>query len=262
MPSAAPSYRIAELTAALKPWRVVLVPTCSSTNDLASRMRREGRLYAPAVVVTPRQTAGRGRGGNKWKSDPGTLTATFVLPPDEASPPHHLPIVAGLAVRDAVASMLAGVSGGGAVGDVQIKWPNDVLVGGKKVAGLLCERVEGVDLVGVGLNVTTDIGALPADVRGRATSVELSGRRLTVSEALLAVAAQIRRATEPRAPFSAVLRRYDACHVLVGRRMEIRTSDTDVLRGTCQGLDAQGRLLLQTAAGTERVVSGVVLSWA
>src|SRR6201999_4473584 len=110
-------YDIAGIRERIAPWKLHFVASCRSTNDLAARMRREGRLFAPAVVVTPRQTAGRGRGANKWSSDPGTLTATFALPVDETHPPHHLPLLAGLAVRDAAAVLLGSGSA------IRLKWP-------------------------------------------------------------------------------------------------------------------------------------------
>lgn len=238
-------------------WRLHFLSRCGSTNDVAGRMRREGRLYAPAIVVTPRQERGRGRGEKVWKSDSGTMTATFALPVDEGHPPHHLPLIAGVAVREACVVLL----GETVAESVQLKWPNDVMIGGKKVAGLLCERVEGVDLVGVGLNVTTKIGRLPEAVRGRATSLELAGRKPTMTEVLLAVAAQLRKATEVREPFTAVLRRYDAHHLLPGKRVTIRPPHAEAVVGRCEGLDAQGRLLVRTARGVERVVSGMVEAW-
>ncbi len=223
-------------------------------------MRREGRLYAPAVVLTPRQTAGRGRGGNKWSSDAGTLTVTFALPPDAGHQPHHLSLVAGLAVRDAAQELV----GPGEV--VMLKWPNDVYAGegGRlKLAGLLCERMEGIDIVGIGLNVRTDLSRLPREVRERATSLEVLGSNATPTDALIAVARHLRGATEDRQPLSAVLRRYDAHHALVGRRVRVRTGEgaEDVTNGTCRGLDAQGRLVVANPAGIHRVISGQVESW-
>ena len=267
MPS---TYDTPRVRAELEPvWRVHYVSTCRSTNDLAARMRREGRLFAPAVVVTPRQTAGRGRGGNRWVSDPGTMTATFALPVDAGDAPHQLPIVAGLAVRDALAGL--GADGGGRVNGVELKWPNDILVGGKKLAGLLCERVENVDLVGVGVNVSTRVGRLPKAVRERATSLELAGCGATVTEVLLVVAGALRRATRDREPFASTLRRYDLHHHLVGRMVTVRTSAQETVSGVCNGLDGTGRLLLRAAEGAggavgragtlHRLIAGQIISY-
>lgn len=252
------SFKPTELTKQLAPFRLRYVATTRSTNDLAARMRREGKLFAPAVVLTSSQTRGRGRGPNRWCSDPGTLTVTFALPVDEAHPPHHLPLLAGLAVRDACQSLL------GPTPAVELKWPNDLLIEGKKLAGLLCERVENVDLVGIGINVSTRLTRFPKDVQSRATTLELaakSTRSLTPTDALLAVAHYLKLATTDREPFQAVLRRYDTHHHLVGKRVTIRTSPDETYRGICKGLDAQGRLLLKGTDKTERFISGSVEEW-
>lgn len=256
-------YDTKHLRSLLDPWRLHYIPTCRSTNDLAVRMRREGRLYAPAIILTPRQTAGRGRGSNRWSSDPGTLTATFAIPVDAGHPPHQLPLVAGLAVRDAIAHLLGGSAAGGNA-TVQLKWPNDVLIDGRKVAGLLCERADNVDLIGTGINISTHIPALPSPIQARATSLELAGRSCSLTEALLAVADRLHRATQSREPFTAVLRRYDAHHILVGRVVTVRTTDTETVSGLCKGLDSVGRLLIAPPGGhrpTERLIAGQVISY-
>src|SRR5437870_1421856 len=90
-----------------KPFRVHFFPRLRSTNDHAAVLRKRGELFAPAMVITGRQIAGRGRGSNSWWSGPGCLTATFVMPVEEhlarAGGAHQVPLVAGLAVRDAAA---------------------------------------------------------------------------------------------------------------------------------------------------------------
>jgi BirA family biotin operon repressor/biotin-[acetyl-CoA-carboxylase] ligase len=227
-------------------------------------MRREGRLFAPAIVLTPRQTAGRGRGSNRWTSDPGTLTATFVLPVDASHPPHELPLVAGLAVRDALAELLGMPGLPGAEASPQLKWPNDVFLGGRKVAGLLCERIENVDLVGTGINVRTRISRLPRPLAAKATSLELAGASCTLTDTLLAVARHLDRATRSRQPFTSVLRRYDTHHFLVGRWIQVRVSEQEVIEGRCRGLDALGRLLIADASDSRaahRLIAGQVISY-
>src|SRR5205085_1460193 len=133
----------------LRPFRLYWFPRLRSTNDHAAALRRRGGLFAPAIVLTGRQLSGRGRGANVWWSGPGCITVTFALPIDEDIAPHQLPLMAGLAVRNAAAEL---------TGDdnIRLKWPNDVLYGWKKLGGLLCERVFKVDLIGLGLNVNVD----------------------------------------------------------------------------------------------------------
>src|SRR5882724_2962305 len=124
MTSPASSFDLKRLRERLKPFRLHWFPRLRSTNDHAIEMRNRGELFAPAVVLTGRQTAGRGRGSNTWWSKPGSLTVTFVLAAGDKVEPHQLPLVAGLAVRNAAAEL----SGNDAI---QLKWPNDVLHNGK-----------------------------------------------------------------------------------------------------------------------------------
>src|SRR5439155_13764514 len=86
-----------------KPFRVHFFPRLRSTNDHAAVLRKLGKLFAPAMVITARQIAGRGRGSNSWWSGAGCLTVTFVMPVEEHLDAHQVPLVAGLAVRDAAA---------------------------------------------------------------------------------------------------------------------------------------------------------------
>src|SRR5947207_1295155 len=121
------SFQLARLRDALRPFRLHWFPTLGSTNAHAAAMRRRGDLYAPAVVLTGRQTAGRGRGENTWWSGgagAGCITVTFVLPADGQIAPHQIPLIAGMAVRTA-AALLAGDDG------IQLKWPNDLLYQGR-----------------------------------------------------------------------------------------------------------------------------------
>ena len=93
------AFHLARLRKELKPLRLHWFPRLRSTSDHAAVLRKRGDLFAPAVVLTGHQTAGRGRGTNAWWSDTGTLTATFAFPIDERVAPHQLPLLAGLAVR-------------------------------------------------------------------------------------------------------------------------------------------------------------------
>src|SRR3954470_17990529 len=116
------AFRLDDLRTALRPFRLHWFPELGSTNDHAAALRKAGELFAPAVVLAGRQTAGRGRGGNTWWSGPGCLTVTFVLPVDERLAAHQVPLIAWLAVRNAAAE-LAGSDA------VKLKWPNDLVVG-------------------------------------------------------------------------------------------------------------------------------------
>ncbi|HTM20379.1 MAG TPA: biotin--[acetyl-CoA-carboxylase] ligase, partial [Kofleriaceae bacterium] len=150
--------------------RRVDVDVCASTNDVAAQLAREGAAHG-TVVVAQEQTAGRGRMGRRWHSPRGdSLYLSLVVRPDIL--PRQVPpitLAAGLAVIDAVNS--AGVA-------ASLKWPNDVLVGERKLAGILTEmstRGERVDHVIVGIGVNLAARAFPPELAGGATSIALAG---------------------------------------------------------------------------------------
>lgn len=147
---------------------VIWKDSVGSTNDEA-RARVTGEDCKPVWIAAAEQTRGKGRLGRHWVSKPGNLYASLIWPSD-AEPRRlaSLSLVAGLAVRDAV--VMAGVTA-----PVQLKWPNDVLVGGKKVSGVLIETMDRagsrVVIVGCGINLLHH----PADTRWPATNISACG---------------------------------------------------------------------------------------
>ena len=249
------AFRLAELRAGVRPFRLHWFPRLRSTSTHAATLRRRGELFAPAAVLTGHQLAGRGRGGNSWWSGRGSLTVTFALPADESLAAHHVPLLVGLAVR-AAAAELSGSD------DVQLKWPNDLLHRGRKLAGLLCERVDKADLVGVGLNVSCDPAEMPADLRERVTSLNaVAGRPVDLTDAVVAVARHLHGtlAHRDQGTFAAALREYDRHHALLGRRVTVSGGPGEpAVTGRCEGLDGTGRLLLRDRRTLHRVIAGQV----
>lgn len=248
-------FDLPNLAERLKPFRLHWYPTLHSTSDHAAELRRRGELFAPAVVLAGEQTAGRGRGTNTWWAAAGCLTVTFVLPVDDFLQPHQIPLIAGLAARNAAAEISAD-------NGVQLKWPNDLLYDGRKLAGLLCERMLGVDLIGVGLNVNLDSDLAPPELRSKITSLSrIRGGPLDMTDSLAVLASHLRvtlaRAT--REPFSVLLREYDAHHALIGREVCVTSSPGEKpVCGRCVGLDPIGRLLLESAGQTHHIIAGQV----
>ena len=255
MTAAAESYDLERLRTSLRPFQLHWFPRLRSTNDHAAALRRAGKLFAPAAVLAGRQTAGRGRGAHVWWSGSGCVTVTFVLPIGQQVQPHQLPLIAGLAVRNASAEL----TGDDRVG---LKWPNDVLYDGRKLAGLLCERVEKADLVGLGLNVNLDPASAPAPLRERLTSLSrVAARGFDLTTALSTVTGHLHRLLERQAdqPFATLLREYDAHHALVGKKVSVLdASDAVAVTGRCEGLDEMGRLLLRSGSQVHRIISGQV----
>lgn len=227
----------------------------TSTNDEAKRAAKSGAAHG-AAWMTELQTAGRGRQGRQWLSPPGEnimLSALVRL----ACPPRRLPLlslVVGLAARDAVARAAPEA-------DVRVKWPNDVVIEGRKVCGILVEAqfaaasVEAL-VIGVGMNVHTR--TFPEAIRELATSVALHAREAP-SRATLVV--DLLEGLERDLPLVAarglgpVHARLDAVDALRGRRVQ---SDQGTA-GMAEGIDDEGRLLVRRDDGTlERFVAGEV----
>src|SRR5215203_2330026 len=114
------AFNLALLRKRIRPFRLHWFSRVRSTNDHAARLRRTGKLFAPSIVLASHQLRGRGRGANTWWSGDGSLTLTFVLPVAEHLQPQQVPLIAGLAVRNA----LEEISG---ADSIQLKWPNDLL---------------------------------------------------------------------------------------------------------------------------------------
>jgi BirA family transcriptional regulator, biotin operon repressor / biotin---[acetyl-CoA-carboxylase] ligase len=147
----------------------------SRAAELAAEGAPEG-----TIVLADHQTAGRGRLGRVWTAPPGSsLMLSVVLRPE--LPPARawaVAAVAGVALADAALAL--GVPG------VALKWPNDLLLGGRKAAGLLAEARTGVVLLGMGVNVTQTAADLPPELRARATSLSAAAGRPVERAALLA----------------------------------------------------------------------------
>ena len=257
------AYRLDELRKGLKPLRLHWFARLRSTNDHAAVLRRQRELFAPAVVLTGHQLAGRGRGGNGWFSGAGSITATFAFSAEEHLLTHQLPLVAGLAVREAAETLLR-TANARHTPAVQLKWPNDLLCDGRKLAGLLCERIDKVDLIGVGLNVNLDLRHAPAALRDRITSLAAQAHGpLDLTAALITLAQALRRRIMRRGDrlFAESLQEYDRHHALVGRRVTVAGDNgSPPLTGRGEGLDDHGRLLLRARDRVHRIIAGHVVA--
>ena len=220
--------------------------TTASTNADA----REGR--PGDVFVAEFQTAGRGRLDHEWHAARGeNLTFSVVLDAANASPAEvaTLPLVVGLAVARYVSSLLGGAA------DVSVKWPNDVLVGGRKICGILCERNGDAVIAGVGLNVNQT--GFPADIAARATSLRLAAGSPFDREGVLnGVVAEIgdMHSRWLRGGFAALRGGFAAFDVLKGREVAVLATDGDAapIKGLCGGVQEDGSLLV----GETRVYAG------
>lgn len=242
--------RGAWLARRLAPARVLVFARLGSTNRTAAERVEAGTLTAPALITASRQTRGRGQRTNTWWSDAGSLCATFILPADAMMPIGQVPLRAGLAVATLLQSHLPDRR-------VEVKWPNDVMVDGKKIAGLLCLRLRGTDLIGIGINVRTNLRRAPALVRERGTSMREHLAKPPRRDELLACLWPALLAERTSDDWNERLR---AIHALDGRAITIDDDGTP-LRGVCRGIDPDGRILLDVNGTTRAITSGIVAQW-
>ncbi len=202
----------------------------------------DARAGAPGDVFTAEyQSAGRGRLDHAWLSPPSeNLMMSVVLDVADSAIEEAatLPLVVGLAVIDAVRA-LAGI-------EAKLKWPNDVLVDGKKLAGILCERHGDRVIAGIGVNVRQMV--FPPEIVARATSLARLGAAADVTatrEAVLA-ALNARMSVWRLGGFRALLPELAAADCLKGRTVSVFQTDTDYapLTGLCGGIAPDGSLLV------------------
>ncbi len=245
--------------------RFVWLDTTDSTNRVAADLAREGAEHGTTVVAEG-QSAGRGRLGRSFFSPPYTnLYTSIVLRPllDTARAPTTI-LAAAIAVADTVAAFA------GEPDAVEIKWPNDVLLGGLKTSGILMEisaeatRVRHL-ILGIGVNLNVARESFPEEFRALATSlashrgapvdrVAFAARLYDNLEAVLDVHAE--------GGFEALRPRFEARFRMCGRKIRVLDAiagDTAALEGTATGIDIDGALLVTRSDGTqERVVAGDV----
>ena len=233
--------------------------TLPSTNELARRLAEQG-VPEGTVVVAERQTAGRGRLGRSWTSPAGGIWLSVVLRPALAV--EQFPLI-GLAACDATARAIEETTGL----RPRLKWPNDVLVEGRKVAGLLLEAgpASGADpawlVLGIGLNANVGPEALPDRPSYPATTLQAALGRAVDRGGLLRA---LLRALDgdyrelSRGGEAAVLGRWRARSETLGRYVRVATAAATV-EGLAVDVDASGALLVRTDDGTERrTVAGEV----
>jgi BirA family biotin operon repressor/biotin-[acetyl-CoA-carboxylase] ligase len=235
-----------------------------STNDIAAGLVSAGR-HEGAVVIAAAQTAGRGRHGRSWFSPPvGGLYVSVVLAPASRSPDPAratalLTLAAGVAIAEGI-ELAAGLPPG-------LKWPNDVQIAGRKVAGILAERIttgagrSAFDAIVLGFGINVGPMTLPPALAEKATSLERElgrpvDRAAVLAETLAAVARRYDDLVAGR--FDAILDAWRArAGGFAGRR--VCWNDGEERRaGTAVDVDGRGALLVGTERGVERVLAGEV----
>ncbi len=233
--------------------RVVAHETIGSTNAEALLLARAGEP-GPLWITAKRQTAGRGRRGRVWVSEPGNLYATLLL--TDASPPERaaeLSFVAALAVHDAVAGCIPGLAE-----RLALKWPNDCLIDGNKFAGILIEGEGRAVAVGIGVNCKHH----PAGTTFPATDLAAAGVRATPDSVFagLSAAMTTRLAQWDRgAGFAAIRDEWLQRAFGLGKAVRVALPEGE-REGRFETIDQAGRLVLRSVDGrTETITAGDVL---
>ena len=256
--------------------RVVYRETLASTNDLALELAASDSHPPgpPLLVLSGRQTRGRGQRGRCWESANGSLTFSLLFTHHSPPPLESLPTLAlatTLGIARALSATLANARTTGSpppsptTPTVMLKWPNDVVVGDRKICGVLLEPRPGTAttrpavVVGVGVNVNNSIDPQLAQ---HATSLAKQlGYSTPLTDCLVGILDEIRSEIQAWRDRDAELpERWNAACRDLGQPVKVQTPNGEVA-GTCRGIDPAGRLLVEDTDGTlTRVVSTVVES--
>ena len=236
------------------------LPECGSTNAYVKEHFEE---FGPVgAVYTENQTAGRGRLGRSWVNAEGKALYYTVAIREPLAQPATLPLLASLAVRRQL-QLRYGV-------DCQIKWPNDLLLNGKKVVGILCESVSygyqqqgrGI-LCGIGINLAQPQSYFDAADLPHGTSLALQGAAVDLStdpawlaEGLTDFGFDRSLYTFARDGFAPFREEYKAACINLGRRVTFDLPDGSQGAGEAVDVDAEGRLVVRTDAGEQHVFTG------
>jgi len=233
--------------------RVIAHDTIGSTNAEALSLARAGES-GPVWITAKRQTAGRGRRGRTWVSEPGNLYATLLLTgvaPDRAA---ELSFVAALALHDAIAGRIPGLAR-----RLSLKWPNDGLIDGCKFAGILIEGEGAAVAIGIGVNSTHH----PRDTAFPSTDLAAAGLRATPDSVFenLKTAMALRLAQwDGGAGFAAIRNDWLERAFGLGKAIRVALPERQC-EGRFEGIDETGRMMLRKADGVlETVTAGDVLA--
>jgi BirA family transcriptional regulator, biotin operon repressor / biotin---[acetyl-CoA-carboxylase] ligase len=238
--------------------RVEYQQTLTSTNDRARQLAAEVSPDQIVLVAAEEQTAGRGRGANRWWTGSGSLAFSVLLVPArwaiERRYQAMMPLAAAVAIVETAAPLVPAE-------EVGVHWPNDVFVGPRKLAGILVEVLpDGRQIVGIGLNVNNSAAAAPAEIAARVTTLaDASGRTWDRTGLLVELLRRFADNVEQlgRSPAELGRRANELC-LQRGGWLCLEGGGRQV-RGRCAGIADDGALLLETPAGREAFYSGVLV---
>jgi len=246
-------------------WHAVV----SSTNDRGIELAGSADLVTPLLILAGEQTAGRGRGTNRWWSEAGALTFSIVFDPQKDASACGLPVaverwprialVAGVALCDVLHEVIPDLPHG-------LKWPNDVLVAGKKIAGILVEAPPAIPpaprrlVLGMGMNINNTLTAAPVEIQSAGVALcDAVGATFDVTRLLILWLNRFADLLDALASDDPALpARWHTLCALTGKTVELQSGNR-LVRGLCRGIDADGALLVDTETGPERLYAGVLV---
>ncbi|RWU05945.1 biotin--[acetyl-CoA-carboxylase] ligase [Pseudodesulfovibrio sp. S3] len=239
---------------------VVVVGACETTMELASEMVQKGQLGEWGAVLCAEQFSGRGQLRRPWKSLPGNLHASIVLPSPPVqgewaeAMPHLLPLVAGYVVAEVLEGLGA---------SIEIKWPNDILQNGRKVGGILIEERNEVSIVGLGLNLTD----CPKDVElredhsvsaAKITIPSFSGGPVKLLENLVNRGKNVYAVMLDEIPPTRFTAMVESKLAWFGRTILVREGDDISYEAVLSGLSQNGGLVLRRGEKETVLYSGSI----
>jgi len=238
--------------------RVLYYEEVASTQDITRKLARQGAEEG-TVVIAEKQTRGRGRRGRSWTSPDGGLYLSIILRPNlEPVRALQLPLVAGVAVARAIKKVTAL--------QPRLKWPNDIIIAGKKVGGILTDtstKKGKIDhtVLGIGLNVNTPRSLFPQAIRETATSLaEEGGQNISPLELLQCLFSEFEALYVEflACGFDRIREEWKAMSHTIGSRVKVASGEAEI-EGEALDIDSEGFLLLRRGNGdVERVISGDV----
>jgi BirA family biotin operon repressor/biotin-[acetyl-CoA-carboxylase] ligase len=250
------------IEAAFPEWTLEIHEQLPSTNQYM--MQNAATIKTPAVVVAEQQTEGRGRDGNSWWSDRTSLTFSVMISPGkygfDRSQQQLFSLITAALVRESI--MTSGDIDGSRV---QLKWPNDIYLDGKKVCGILLEQPgtpNDVIVIGIGLNVNNSFFYASDEIREKAISIrDASTEDIRLTTVLFSIIANFEDIFEDEErredyfPFA-----WEEHHLLDQKMVTIDQSGKKIT-GRCEGIDESGAMLLRDMHGLHQIHSAVIVSW-
>lgn len=244
----------AKLDAAACRFDIDVLPSCDSTNAVLLA-RAEAGAPSGTVVIATEQTAGRGRRGRSWFANPGdSLTFSLLWRFAPGTAPAGLSLAVGVAVAHAMEKVGAD--------ETALKWPNDILQGGRKLGGILIELVPGAPhaaVIGIGINLHLPAG-MPDDVRAASAALCAADQVADENALYAALLGELLAVLESfaGAGFAALRQEWIKRHAFQDARVSLASDFGPPQPGICRGVDGDGALLLEIDGRVERILSGEV----